>query len=224
MLVLPPDGLAVWHPFIFVRSSIASNTLTEMQVGKAETIELLLSTSSSTEELKQQLTEADAKEAVAGIPTAERMQARLTGDPGFVIQAITPEEQAISSFGTTKWEWDVTPMQAGEEKNLHLTITALIEVAEETIPRTIDTYNRTIMVKEVQKSWGQRVSEFIGNNWQWLWATILAPIALWAYRTYRRRKEAKQKIGCCVTVASKGAKVSRVPPKARPLLSHPVSK
>jgi hypothetical protein len=176
-----------------VRGSIAFNTPEEMQVGKTETIELLLSTSSSAEELKQQLTEAGEKEGAEGIPTADRMQARLTGDPGFVIQAITPEEQAISSEETTKWRWGVTPTQAGEEKKLHLTITALIEVAEETTPRAIDTYNRTIMVKEVQKSWGQRVSEFIGHNWQWLWTSILAPIAFWAYRIYRRRTKAKQK-------------------------------
>jgi len=176
-----------------VRSSIAFNTPEEMEVGKTETIELLLSTSSSAEELKQQLSEAGEKQGVEEIPTAERMQARLTGDPGFVIQATTPEEQAISSEETTKWNWDVTPTQAGEEQKLHLTLTALIEVAGETTPRAIDTYNRTILVKDVQKSWGQRVSEFIGNNWQWLWATILVPIALWAYRTYRGRKEAKQK-------------------------------
>src|SRR5215204_1021053 len=140
-----------------VRSSIAFNTPEEMQVGKTETIELLLSTSYSAEELKEQLTEAGEKEGVEGIPTAERMQARLTGDPGFEIQAITPEEQAISSEDTTKWSWDVTPTQAGKDEKLHLTITALIEVAEGTAPRTIDTYNRTMVVKEVQKSWGQRV-------------------------------------------------------------------
>lgn len=135
-----------------------------MQLGKTVTMELLLSPSSSVEELRRQITEAGEKEGAQDIPTANRMEARLTGR-GFEIAAISPDVQAISGGETTKWRWDITPTQT-DEKEVHLTINALIAVDAWTTPRFIRSYDRTT---KVSVTWGQRVAGFVGNNWQWLW-------------------------------------------------------
>lgn len=168
------------------KGSVAFNTPEEMQLGKAETVQLLLSPSDSGAELQQQITEAGKTEA-AEIRVSNRMQARLTG-PGFQIEAISPEEQAISSTDTTEWKWDVTPTKTGENQELHLTLTALIDVEGQETPRQIRTFDRTI---DVPVTWGQRfgvIGTFITTNWQWFWTVILVPIALWLYRKYRKQK------------------------------------
>jgi hypothetical protein len=49
--------------------------------------------------------------------------------------------------------------------------------------KTINTFNTTITVKVVPHSW-QTVGSFISSNWQWLWTTLLVPVAGWLFRRY----------------------------------------
>ena len=161
-------------------ANIAFNAPQAMVMRETTTIQLALSMEHSIEELKDQITAAGEKE---GHQTAvsNRMEARLTG-AGFSITAITPEEQAISSRGTTTWSWDVEPTRPGVQ-SLHLSLTALIDVENHSTQRTIKTFDKKI---DVNVTWQQQAWRFVTSNWQWLWAALLVPGAGWLWR--RRQK------------------------------------
>lgn len=162
------------------RARIAFNTPEAMTIGETTTIQLLLSLEHSAEELEKSITSTGAREAHE-IGVSDRMLARLTGS-GFSITANTPEEQAISSTGTTKWSWDVRPTSPGVQ-TLHLSLTALIDVGGHGTQHTIDTFDKKI---DVNVTWRQHAWSFVTSNWQWLWAALLVPGAGWLWR--RRRK------------------------------------
>jgi hypothetical protein len=107
------------------------------------------------------------------------MEARLTG-PGFQITAVSPEEQPITSKGTTEWRWDVKATTDGKQA-LHLTLAALFTVEGRDARRAIRTLDRTI---EVEVKWSQRIAGFVGNNWKWLWTALVVPLApvIWGAR------------------------------------------
>ena len=113
------------------------------------------------------------------------MQARLTGQ-GFEITAVKPETQLVSGEQETEWQWDVTPKRANTLR-LHLTLSAILVVDGEPAPRTIRTFDKII---EVQVTWGQRISGFVSNNWQWLWAVVLVPVAGWLWRKWKKKTPA----------------------------------
>jgi hypothetical protein len=68
----------------------------------------------------------------------------------------------------------VTP-KAGGQQQLHL----VLNVSVEGTSRMIRSFERTIVVNV---SWGQRLSGFASDNWQWLWAVIVVPIGGWLWR------------------------------------------
>lgn len=161
------------------QANIAFNAPASMNLTESTQIHLLLSLEQSIEDLHKALTQAGDKQG-AQIRVAERMEAHLTGQ-NFRITAITPEEQAITSKGVTEWEWEVKPTTPGRH-NLHLTLTALFAVDGNSTRRSIRTFDKTI---EVEITWSQQISEFVINNWQWLWAAILLPLIGWLWK---RRK------------------------------------
>jgi hypothetical protein len=162
------------------QAQVAFNTPAAMNIGDAAQIELLLSLDESIADLQRALRSEGGREG-AQVVVAERMEARLSG-VNFRITAVTPEEQAVTSTGRTDWRWEVQPTVAGTLP-LHLTLTALLRIGGATTPRTVTTFDKTILV---QVTLAQRASGFFGENWQWLWAVIVAPIAGWAWQ--RRRK------------------------------------
>lgn len=164
--------------------NIAFNTPKSMNLYDTAVIQLLLGVETSIEELKR-LVEAEGEKAGASIRVSNRMEARLSG-PNFSITAITPEMQAVSRAGVTNWKWEIKPKSTGRQF-LHLTLSAILSVEGATTPRTIRTFDKVI---EVQVKWNQKVTRFIANNWQWLWAVILAPIAGWLWK--RRKSKAKR--------------------------------
>jgi hypothetical protein len=111
------------------------------------------------------------------------MEARLTG-PNFEITAITPEQQALSGANITQWTWEVKPTSEGTHR-LHLTLTAIIQVEGDPTSRAIRTFDKEIIV---EVTLAQKVGDFVNNNWEWLWATIVVPIAGWVYK--KRKKAA----------------------------------
>ena len=50
---------------------------------------------------------------------------------------------------------------------------------------TIRTFARTL---DVDVTLQDRLGDFVGGNWQWLWATLLVPVVGWALRQRRHRK------------------------------------
>jgi hypothetical protein len=161
--------------------NIVFNAPKKMQLKEPNTIELLLSLTQSVQELQGELNRQGELES-ARVRISNRMEARLSGQ-GFKIEALVPEVQAISSEETTRWKWQVIPTEHGL-RSLHLTLSAIITVSNRDTPLVIRTYDRTIAV---EISIGQRVSSFIINNWQWLWAAVLVPIATFLWTLLRKR-------------------------------------
>ena len=139
-------------------------------------IELLLSLKRTTSQLTSDLSTPGERQAFP-IKASTRMEARLTGTQ-FQITSITPEEQAIGSLDTAQWKWEIKPLTTGRQ-SLHLTLTAFIDVNGSATRKAIRTFDRQIEVKvDVEDS----IVEFLRKNWQWLWATILVPIAGWLWK------------------------------------------
>lgn len=165
--------------------NVAFNTPEQLYLKQTALIQLLLSATTAVEALKLQLN-AQGTPTGAQIKISDRMEAKLTG-PAFDITAITPETQAVSRSENTEWKWDVVPRSTGTHA-LHLTLSALVEVNGETTPRMIKTFDRDIVVEVTA---AQRVTGFVSENWQWLWAAILVPLATWWWS--RRARSAKAK-------------------------------
>jgi hypothetical protein len=163
--------------------NIAFTVPSTMRYKHPQLVELVLSSSLSIAQLQAQL---EQKEGVgsARVRISNRMEAQLTGS-GFQIQALTPELQAITSEQTARWRWEVVPAEPGSH-SLHLTLSALIDIAGRDTPLVVRTYDQSI---EVKIAVSQRVYGFFSNNWQWLWATVLVPIALYLWRRWKKRPE-----------------------------------
>jgi hypothetical protein len=111
------------------------------------------------------------------------MEARLTHQ-GFAIEAIDPELQVVTSLQPTRWRWDLTPTEHGQQ-TIHLTLSAHIDVAGSDAPVVVQTFDREILVDITV---AQRASGFFQENWQWLWAAIALPIVGFLWRLWKKRK------------------------------------
>ena len=160
--------------------NISFNTPTAMKRSDTVTIQLLLGLAQKINELSKMITAEGEKEG-AKIKVSDRMEAHLSG-PEFDIMPITPEEQAISHVDTTEWKWRVKPKTVGKN-DLHLTLTAKFDLNGAQTQRAIRTFDKTITVTVTP---GDQIKNFALNNWQWLWAAILVPIAGWIWNKRRR--------------------------------------
>ena len=162
--------------------NIAYNVPNAMEMDKTENIQLVLSLEQSIEELKSSIQMVGTKEG-AVIKVSDRMEASLTG-LAFDIVAVTPIEQAIASKGITSWEWQVVPKKEGRQW-LYLSLTAHFVVDGKDTMRSVKTFEKIIEVKVTPL---QKVSLFINGNWQWLWATFIAPLGFWQWRRNSNKK------------------------------------
>jgi hypothetical protein len=169
------------------KASIAFSAPSTINVNDNAIIELLLSAQSSTRELIHVI-EAQGDVDTATVRIANRMEARLTGG-GFRITAITPEEQAVTLSEPTGWKWEVSPTETGHHK-LHLTLTALLSVDDQTSRRAIRTFDTDI---DVEVTLVQRTSMFVNENWQWLFTVLVIPVAGWLWKSRNRKQGRKRK-------------------------------
>ena len=160
-------------------ANIAFNSPQKINLVETAQIQLLLSLQKPMDELRAAITAAGAREG-ARVRVSNRMEARLSGT-NFQIIAITTEEQAVGSMDTVEWKWEIKPTASGRH-SLHLTLTALFSVDGAATRRAVRTFDRTI---EVEVTAGQWASEFLGKNWQWLWAALLLPMAGWLWKRWK---------------------------------------
>ena len=159
---VPPTSLSVVEEIVsnLEWGSIAFNTPKKMKVEEPKIIELLLSSTKSTQELQSSLKSHEQTESVR-IQISNRMEADLSG-LGFKIEALVPQEQAVYRGKTTQWKWEVTPTEDGDQ-NLYLTLSAIINLSNPKVPLVIRTFDKTI---EAEVSISQRISTFVAGNWQ----------------------------------------------------------
>ena len=145
-------------------------------------IQLLLAPAESIPHLEKKITAIGEREG-ATIRVSPLMEARLTG-LHFDIEANTDERQPVSNEAPTEWTWDVEPKKTGNQE-LHLTLTAILNVGGHDQPRTIRTFDKVL---KVNVTWYDRISGFFSDNWKWLWTAILVPVGVWAARRYQSRR------------------------------------
>jgi hypothetical protein len=75
--------------------------------------------------------------------------------------------------------------QADEDQTLQLTLYAHLNVDDVDAPFVVATFRRTLKVKVTSY---QRTLRFVSSNWQWLWATLLAPVAAGLWRKHGRNR------------------------------------
>jgi hypothetical protein len=153
--------------------SVAFNAPGTIRRGESVEIELLLSLRKSVERLKSQITKAGQRLGAA-VQVTDVMAARLTGTD-FEILAIASETQRVTAGDDTRWAWEVRPTRTGKLR-LHVTLTGFLSIDGERQPREIETFDHIL---DVRVTWFSRMSTFVGDNWQWLWTTLLVPIGFW---------------------------------------------
>lgn len=152
-------------------ASIAFNSPREINIHESAQIQVLLSLKDPPNQLKT-LIAGEGEKNIDNIKVSNIMEARLSGHM-FEVTSIVPEIQAVSNREQTQWRWIIHPKKQGRHK-LHLTLTALLEVNGQPTPRAIKTFDKTINVKVTT---GQQIKFFFENNWQWVWAALLIPVA-----------------------------------------------
>ena len=167
--------------------NIAFNAPTSLNIERVAQIQLLLDLTQSITELQEEIAE-DGEKHGATIRISHRMEAKLEG-PMFTIAPITKEIQAVSQLEPTEWKWEVHPTKSGNH-NLHLTLSALLQIEGQETFRMLKTFDKTIQVRVTTI---QKVESFIMEHWKWLWAAVLMPVAGWIWR--RISKTTKQAEG-----------------------------
>jgi hypothetical protein len=114
----------------------------------------------------------------ANVRFSNVMTAVLKGDPGFTVNNLSPERQAVSRLDVTEWRWDITASEPDDQR-LTLVLSAVIEVDGSPEPRVLETFATTI---NVEVSVRDSVVRFHKEYWQFIWSTVLIPLFLWARR------------------------------------------
>jgi hypothetical protein len=170
-------------------ANAAFNAPATLKVNESAVIQLFLSGEQPIRKLQDQLTELGEKEG-ARIRASDRMEARLSG-LGFKIEAISPAVQLVSGQGVTEWRWEIEPTRVGTRR-LHLTLSALIDLKGIESPYAVRTFERSL---DVRVTWGERLTGFVSDNWQWLWTALLIPLGGWALSRRRDRSRDRSRAG-----------------------------
>jgi hypothetical protein len=169
------------------KGNIAFRAPAELGLDEQGEVLLVMSIRQSVAQLKRDLA---AIENVTGaqILISDVMTASLTGLE-FDIEEITPSTQVVLGRSVTRWQWNIAPTKTGTRR-LHLTLSALININGSEKPYTVQTFEATLAVRV---TWPERISEFTSENWQWLWTTLLFPLAVLVWRRSTKDNAKSQK-------------------------------
>jgi hypothetical protein len=171
----------------------------EMIVGQPYIVRLQLSPRLSTQELRSQLDRQARTDhpSVNVPPAAARIETKaepvkygphMVGHisaSGCTIEALRPEDQVVPPDSEAEWAWQLTP-----QKSQKLKVTVRLEAVVDGSPILIRVFDGEV---EVRATLRQRVTTFVGGNWQWLWTTIAAPLAAYWLATLRNRRKGRTK-------------------------------
>jgi hypothetical protein len=164
------------------KAQAAFNTPSDIPMGAPQSVSLVMSFDIAGATLEEGIA-TQGPTTSAEIRAAPEMQAVLVGSSGLTVRALQPDpKQAIPSHGKTEWDWEVEGSAAGPQL-LTLSISAVLS-APNSPEYAIQTFKRKLNVTVSNTS---RVSGFIGNNWQWLWAVIVVPLAGYTWGKVRKR-------------------------------------
>lgn len=142
----------------------------QMKVGVSERVSIRI-TKNITQDFLKGLSHSQEAE-VENIRTSRFMAASLRGDD-FKVEALSNEEQIIEDNDFTQWHWKVLPLKGGTRK-LWVSITIQVKAENEQARKTLPILEKGINVK-INPFYS--TSTFVSQNWQWLIASAIIPIA-----------------------------------------------
>ena len=172
-----------------VTGHIAYNAPAAMQLDQTVDIQLLLSPSTSPDDLKKQIVEA-GQVTEAELQITPLMKAELISDDpqAFGIQAFQDNpEQVVVTDAPTQWRWSITAKKSGDQV-LALTLYRQVQYNGQVYWRMLDTYKNIIHITVSAK---QQLLQF---DWKWLVGILLTAIlipALWRFVDQRNKKKAR---------------------------------
>lgn len=159
------------------------NTPSRLERGEKAVIHLVLSLRETHEQLERRITEIGEIEG-GDLRVSDDMAATLSG-PDFRIEALSDERQPVSARDVTEWFWQIEPLESGV-LTLRVRISAFVAVDGNEKKREVETFSKQF---DINVALVDRVSSFARGNWQWLWTTILVPVAAW-FMAHRRGRAA----------------------------------
>lgn len=165
---LPTGQVAFHHP-------------SEMQVDQAEEVQVRISrdvTANLVADLPQSddLGHHETAESQQ-IKVSTSMKVQLNGDPYFKVTPLNSEEQLIETTGSSDWRFTVVPLQKGKWP-LHLKVTAVVRSGDLEKEKDLKVLDEQVTVTITTFA---VVESFIVGNWQWLFGTLLIPLAVWLW-------------------------------------------
>jgi hypothetical protein len=168
------DALNKRIPFPSTATSTSALALAELDPEAADAIR------------RMKLDETGDRQAAADtLPGSPIMTAHLTG-PGFEITPDTPERQAVTTKTPAIWRWTIKAVDPGE-RNLTVSYSAEVLVADQRVPRSLRTISRTVVVSVAPagllKEAAEKTSSVksIAENVSWIWTTLIFPAAMFLY-------------------------------------------
>lgn len=119
---------------------------------------------------------------VATSVISPEMEASLTAAEGIEVRALTRERQAVSRRDPTEWLWEIKAVSGGSHR-LMLSVYAFAPGG--TAGRKVKTVEELLLV-EVPVA--RRITGFLGDNWEWLWTLLGAPLGAWLFARWRHRR------------------------------------
>jgi len=166
-------------------ANIVFDTPSSMYRNKTYIINLKLDAVKDISDLLKELNSSEKESAVVKYSSTMKAELISENKKAFDITPITPDTQVISSINTTSWKWDVTPLEQGEQ-NLHLSLTAFLDIEGKEKALSIKTFDKVI---KVNISYPDEITLFIQNNWKWILGSLLFPlIGLW-WKNTRKKEE-----------------------------------
>jgi hypothetical protein len=150
---------------------IAFNVPRRLKLGQTVVIHLVLSLEEPLARVRKKVAEAGKVEG-ARVRVSDVMEAQLDGF-GFEVNALSSARQAVSEVETTDWSWEIKATEGGSHR-LTLTLSALIKLKGERLPRTVRTFYRSFTV---HVSLLHRTTQFVGDHVEWLVGGLVAMVA-----------------------------------------------
>jgi len=170
---------------------ITYNEIDTMVVGRTDVVELTVSYNIPISEVVDAVESFASTEEVKteSIRIAPKMLVTLidpTDGQNFTITKISPEEQIIEINDITKWNWNVTPLNKGDNK-LVLSVNIVLESGT----KNIKVYEDYIYVYSTE-TFFEKIWTFFINSWQWFLSAIIIPLSLYSYNIFFRKKKVKE--------------------------------
>lgn len=163
-------------------ASIAFSIPESTNVDNSFVVQLLIDLTKNEEHLVSML-EEKGKKFSAGVPVSKIVMVELKSD-GFVVEKISPIKQPLSSTEPTEWLWNLKPKVTGMH-TVFLAITAIVTVDGEKETRLLETFQKEVIVEVAAL---QLTERWLEDNWQWVWSSLLVPVAVWSVSTIRKKR------------------------------------